>query len=514
MIYRFGHTSFDTDRCELARDGKVVPTEPQVFALIKMLIENRHRLVSRDEIIERIWNGRFVSDAAVSSRVKSARQALGDNGESQGVIRTLPRLGFRFVAEVVEDHPPARVIEPSQPVEPAAEPMDRPSIAVLRFSVLGDPNGPAGGLAEALPHDLIDELSRLRWLFVIARGSSFRFQDADLAAVREALKVRYCLSGVVELSGGVLRVTVELAETTDGGVIWTERYEGRLEDVHDIRQRIAGATLSALELQIPLHETQRARLKPPGDLSAWSAYHLGLHHLYRFDRAGNARAAALFEQAIARRPDFARAHAGLSFTHFEDAFLRFADDPAKAADQARRYAEQALEHDPYDPFCNLVMGRVFWLSGDLDRSLAWLDRAVQLNPNYAQGKYSKGWTETMMGDGWLGQTHADAAMALSPLDPLAYGMLGVRSMAHMVLDEPKAAAEWGERAARSPGAHALIELLAAVSHQLAGDEARAKAWAASARRRAPGLKPEDFLIAFPMRQPAARRRITDALTDL
>ncbi|HEX5776148.1 MAG TPA: hypothetical protein VFX95_05650, partial [Caulobacteraceae bacterium] len=249
-------------------------------------------------------------------------------------------------------------------------------------------------------------------------------------------------------------------------------------------------------------------------LDAWSAYHLGLHHMFRFNREGSAAAAAMFRRAIELEPSFARAHAGLSFTHFENAFLRFADDASEATLLARRSAEKGMEHDPLDPFCNLVMGRVSWLSGDLEASLPWVDRAIQLNPNYAQAKYSRAWTETLLGDGAQGRAHTDEALRLSPLDPMAYAMHGVRAFSHMVLDEPADAAQWGERAARTPGAHALIEMVAAVGHGLNGDEERAQFWAASARRRHPGLGAGEFFQAFPFREPADRARISAALRKL
>jgi TolB-like protein len=520
MIHRFGDCSLDTETCELRCGGAVVPLEPQVLALLRLLIENRERLVGKDEIVERIWNGRIVSESAIASRVKSARKAIGDDGRAQRMIRTVHTLGFRFVAQVETGAAPAPVVgaaqEPSiEPALLAHEERSQPSIAVLPFALLGDA-GPYAAIADALPHDLIAELSRLRWLFVIARGSSFRFRgpDASLERVRAALHVRYCLSGTVEVHGGGLITTVELADTRDGGVVWSERFQAELGEVHEVRHRIAQGITGALELQIPLHEARRARLKSPENLDAWAAYHLGLQEMYRFSKDGNARAAELFEQAIAREPGFARAYAGLSFTHFENAFLSFADDASRAATLAQRHAETSLDHDPLDPFCNLVMGRVFWLRGDLEASLPWLDRAVGLNPNYAQGKYSRAWTETLLGQGATGQTNVDAALALSPLDPLAYGMLGVRAFTHMVLDESAAAALWAERAARAPGAHALIEMIAAVAHVLNGDEPRAQQWAASARRRSPGLGAPDFFRAFPFRDPAARKRITRALERL
>ena len=217
MIHRFGDCRLDTETCELRSHGAVVPIEPQVLALLRLLIENRERLVGKDEIVERIWNGRIVSDAAIASRVKSARQAIGDDGRTQSMIRTVHKLGLRFVAEV-ETLPGAEGscglasgAAQDLPSELPREERSRPSIAVLPFALLGDA-GPYAAIADALPHDLIAELSRLRWLFVIARGSSFQLRgaDAELDRVRAALNVRYCLTGVVEMHGDRMVVTVEL----------------------------------------------------------------------------------------------------------------------------------------------------------------------------------------------------------------------------------------------------------------------------------------------------------------
>ncbi|HEX2561440.1 winged helix-turn-helix domain-containing tetratricopeptide repeat protein [Phenylobacterium sp.] len=507
MIYRFGAFRLDAAACELRNAEAHVPMEPQVFALLRLLIENRHRLVGKDEIVDTVWNGRIVSEAAISSRVKSLRQALGDDGAAQRIVRTVPKMGFRFVAEVETDAGPEPAVGEA-PATEASEPSSRPSIAVLPFSVLG--GGPsAAALADALPHDLIAELSRLRWLFVIARGSTFRFRGAqgDLAAIRTALGAAYGLTGSVEVGERLMLLTVELSDTRDGGVIWSERFRAPPDAVHEIREQIVRAVIAALELQVPLIEARRARLTSPENLDAWAAYHLGLGHMYRFTADGAARAAELFRRAVELEPTFARAHAGLSFTHFETAFLSFTDAPGEAAALAQRAAETSLEHDPLDPFCNLVMGRVFWLRRDLEAGLPWLERAIALNPNYPQAKYSKAWTETLMGQGLEGRSGADEALRLSPLDPLAYGMLGVRALSHLVLDEPDQAAAWGERAARAPGAHALIHMIAAVGHSLAGDPASACRWAASARARKPGLSAEDFLAAFPFHDAAARRRV-------
>jgi TolB-like protein len=517
MIYAFDRYRLDTDTRELQSGDALVSIEPQVFALLRLLIENRERVVSKDEIIERIWGGRIVSESAVASRVKSARRAIGDNGEAQRLIRTIHKLGFRFVGDVASTGAPTAVaMGPADEAHAARvdDQASRPSIAVLPFALVGVA-GAYGSIADALPHDLIVELSRLRWLFVIARGSSFQFRGSDAAIerVRTALSVRYCLSGVVEIAQERMTVMVELCDTNDSGIVWSECYRAEVGAVHEVRAEIARSVVNALELQIPANEARRA-LKSPQNLDAWSAYHLGLHHLYQFSPNGNERATALFEQAIAKEPGFARAYAGLSFAHFESAFLHFADDVSQAADLAHRFAEQSLEHEPLDPFGNLVMGRASWLRGDLEASLPWLDRANELSPSYAQGKYSRAWAGTLIGEGAHGQGLVDAALELSPLDPLLYGMLGVRSFSHMVLDQPAEAAGWADRAARAPRAHPLIELIAAVAHGLNGDHARATFWAQSALKRRPDLKGADFLRAFPFRDPVTRARISRTLDGL
>lgn len=517
-IYRFGQFELDTEKLELRGDGGVIAMEPQVFALLAYLVENRERVVSKDEIVAKIWNGRVVSDSAVSSRIKSARQALGDDGASQRFIRTAHRVGFRFVADVVTDAPQAAVRVVQEHNAARAEPAStlertRPTIAVLPFRLVGVA-GAYATIAEALPDELIAQMSRLRWLFVIARGSSFRFRDpvADLSQIRSALNVRYCLSGVVEVRGSRLTIGVELADTHDNGAIWGETFRTEVSGVHDVREGIVREVLGALELQIPLNEARRARWKPPEQLDAWSAYHLGLQHAYRFNKDDNAAATALFERAAALEPTFARAYAGLSFSRFQDAFLHNTPDIAAAAADARRYAELSLEHDPLDPFGNFTMGRSFWLRGDLESSLPWLDRANSLNPNYAQGRYARSFTDPFLGMGESGQEHADAAMALSPLDPLLYAMRAGRSFSHLVRGQTAEGADWADRALRSPGAHVLIPMIATIAHGLNGDDARARECAAMAHARDPSLCKEDFFRAFPFREPAFRKQFSDMLT--
>jgi TolB-like protein len=519
MIYQFGPFELDMATVELRNGAKACCLEPQVFALLALLVENRERLVSKEEIIDKVWDGRVVSDAAVASRVKSVRQALGDSGKSQRFIRTIHSRGYRFVADARALRGTTAVstnlIEGSSAENTQPDKAARPSLAVLPFRLIGD-GGRYAALAIALPDELITELSQLRWLFITARTSSFRLRasDTDFREIGGLLRVGYCLWGTVEVSDRCVVVAVELVDTADEGIVWADRFSGQIEDIHAMREDIRSRVLTALEIQIPVHEARLARSCAAENLDAWSIYHLGLQHMYRFNRVDNAAASALFQRAVALDPLFARAHAGLSFIHFQTAFMRYTDDIDKETHQARRSAERGLELDPLDPFVNFTMGRTYWLEGDLERSLSWLERATTISPHYAQGMYARAWTEALAGRPQEGQLHVDLAMRLSPLDPLHYAMLGTRAFTHMAVEEDAQAAHWAEQAARSPGAHVLIAMIAAAAHLLNGDAARAAYWAANVRERADTLTRADFNRVFPMKLHSMRFRVSQALAQL
>jgi Tfp pilus assembly protein PilF len=252
-------------------------------------------------------------------------------------------------------------------------------------------------------------------------------------------------------------------------------------------------------------------LRSPEHLDAWSAYHLGLDHMFRFTAADNQAASKMFEIALSKEAGFARAHAGLSFTHFQNAFMRYCADGRAESASARRIAERAVELDARDPFVNFAMGRSLWLEGDVERSLGWLERATALSPNYAQGIYSQAWAHMVLCNGSEAQRRADQAISLSPLDPLHFAMLGTRAISHLLRGEDAEAARWGDRAARAPGAHELIAAVAIACHSLNGDRLKAQSWANNLKRRNPSLTRKDFFQSFPFRDASMRRRITEGL---
>lgn len=511
MAWNFGDFRLDPERFELVRDGQRIRLEPQVLALLLHLVRHRDRMVTKEEIADSIWQRRSVSDASIASRIRSARQAVGDDGEAQTVIRTIHGRGFRFVADVQESHI-AKVDAIVQAVDPVVPLTTRPSIAILPFRALAIPAGLAI-LADAIPHEIIQALSRLRWLAVIARGSSFRFRQSepDLSLVATALGARYVLSGDLEMRGTGLFITLALVDTSTDEVIWGDRLVGALDAIDDLRARIVMQLISALEMYIPLNEAQAALHGGSETLDAWSNYHLGLHHLYRFTAIDNERAKLHFERAVTMDPRFARAYAGLSFTSFLDAFLHLKPDVTAATEAARRYAERGVELDPLDPFASFTMGRSHWLTNEPDTAMDWLTRATTLNPNYAQGFYASAFTSMLIGNGGATESGLDTALQLSPLDPLLYGIHGVRSQILMQTGDYQAAARFGDKAAATPGAHYLIAMIALAANGLAGRHNQATRWKQEVRRRKADATTAHYFAAFPTRDAASRSRIETEL---
>lgn len=518
FIYRFGPFELDPGRFELRKLGTAVRVEPQVLSLLILLASNADRLVSKDEIIEKVWGGRFIADSTLASRIKAARKAIGDDGEQQRFIRTVHGKGFRFNGEVALD----RVAEPATlfahdegGTVTTPPPDNRPSIAVLPFQLRGAP-GPLSVVADALADELIADLSRLRWLLVIARASTFRFRAGDVSCrdVGAVLGVRYCLTGTLEEVRNSVVLRVELADTRDDAVIWSERFSAGRNELQDLRAEILAAVIANLEARILQHEVQRARQTPAAALNAWSSYHLGLDHMFRFNKADNGKAAALFERALSLDPHFSRALSGLSFTCFQDSFLQYSANPDDMAGRARSLAEEAIKYDPLDPFAHLNLGRALWFEDAIPESIERLGNSIALSPNYAQAIYSKAWAEMTQCDDARSDEDASLALRLSPLDPLRYAMLAVRSMSALLRGDYSGAAELGERAARSPGAHKLVALIAALGTHAAERPDRASHWVNHARQLDPHVTKEMFLRSFPFAPSTGREQIEKALHDL
>ena len=249
MRYLFDKYSFDIERRELHRGVDAVPIAPQVFDLLEYLIRNRERVVSKDDLINAIWNGRSVSDAALTTRLNGARTAIGDSGEEQRLIKTLPRKGFRFVGPVREEGTAAPTVadKPIEPSKPGLALPDKPSIAVLPFQNLSD--DPAQEyFADGIAEDVLTTLSKIQEVLVIARASSFVFkgQARDIREIGQMLGARYVLEGSVRKAGNRVRLAAQLIDSLNGSHVWADRFEGDVDAVFELQDRITQDIVAAL----------------------------------------------------------------------------------------------------------------------------------------------------------------------------------------------------------------------------------------------------------------------------
>lgn len=256
MRYCFEDYALDTDRRELQRGTNVVPTTPQVFDLLDYLIRNRERVVSKDDLLSAIWKGRIVSDAAMTTRLNAARTAIGDSGEEQRLIKTLPRKGLRFVGAVHEPNPSSSTAtSPGTRVGssmPALDLPDKPSIAILPFDNMGGSDSEQEHFAHGMVEEITVALSRFSWLSVIARNSTFTFKGkaTDVKEVGRRLGVRYVLDGSVRKATGKIRIIVQLLDAVTGAHVWADRFEGELTDVFALQDEVTDAVVPAIQQKL------------------------------------------------------------------------------------------------------------------------------------------------------------------------------------------------------------------------------------------------------------------------
>ncbi|MFN6994820.1 MAG: transcriptional regulator [Aquincola tertiaricarbonis] len=383
-------------------------------------------------------------------------------------------------------------------------PAGRASIAVMPFTELqagGDGRSPLGAW---LAHDVTTRLAKLRTVFVIAQASAAALAGQGLAAgaAAQALNVGYVASGSLHRDRQALRLDVQLAEAAGARIVWADVFSAPLGDLLDVLEQLGDRLVNALASQVEIAERARAVLLPPSELDAWQSYHRGLGLMYRFDAADNRQAQGFFQAALRRDPHFARAHAGLSFTHFQDAFLGW-QPRALAVQQAWRAAMQAVEADEQDPAARWALGRAHWLRGQVPQAPCELETALQLSPSFAQGHYTRAFILAQSGDALQAIAASDHARALSPYDPLVFAMLAARALALVRLGRHEEAADSALKAAARPHAHVHILAIAALCLALAGRWPQARAVVDSLQPRSPGYRLADLLAAFQLSEEAS-----------
>lgn len=444
---------------------------------------------------------------ARSGRMREGEEHLAATArlfEAEGLDHAPIRDAWRAARAHAADPPQVRAVASMPPAAPSGVREDgeptaprRASIAVMPFvdqtAATLVPGGPADGLA----HDVITRLAKLRSLFVIAQGTMFALRERRIAPEEAGrmLNVDYVVSGSLHRRGKRLTVSVELAETRTARIVWAEVFDHTVDDAFVMLDEIGNRIVASIASEIETVERNRAILRPPNSLDAWEAHHRGLWHMYRFNRADNERAQHFFETAVRLDPTFARAYAGLSFTHFQNAFQGWtAREPE--VDRAFETAGQSLMVDDRDPAAHWAMGRALWLRGRQDQSVAELEHAIDLSPNFALGHYMLSFVHSQGGDPRAAIRSSDYSRHLSPFDPLLFAMLGARAMALVGLRQFNEAADWSIKAAARPNAHAHILAIAAYSLALADRLDEARAYMATIHRTLPRYGVDDFLGAF------------------
>lgn len=475
MQFLFGGHVLDPDRRELTRGAEVIAIGPLVFDLLAHLVRNRERVVSKDDLLDAVWGGRIVSESTLTSHINAVRKAIGDSGEEQRLIRTIARKGFRFVADVREMEASEGLPDlpaSAGPEEMAASPLalpDKPSIAVLPFqNMSGDPEQEY--FADGVVEDIVTALSRLRWLFVIARNSSFTYKGraVDVKQVGRELGVGYVLEGSVRRAANRVRITGQLIDATTGAHLWAERFEGTLDDIFELQDQVAASVVGAMAPQLERAEIERAQRTSTTSLNAYDCYLRGLADLQRGSREAIDEALPLFEQAIELDPEFASAYGMAAWCYFWRKVNGWMTDRAQEVAEGARLARLAVELGRDDAVALTRGGHALsHLTGDLDAGIALLDRAVVLNPNLAAAWFLGGYLRVWHGEADAAIEHFTRAMRLSPLDPEMYRMQAGIAVAHLFAGRFDAASSWAEKAFTNLPSFLMVGCIIAASHALA-----------------------------------------------
>lgn len=504
MRYLFEDFEIDTKRRELHRGAELVTITPQVFDLLDYLIRNREHVVSKESLIDAIWNGRIVSDAALTTRLNAVRSAIGDSGEEQRLIKTLPRKGFRFIGQVREAQGSAGAgaEQPPEPPEPAMALPDKPSIAVLPFANLSsDPE--QGYFVDGIVEDITMALSRFHWLFVIARNSSFTYKgrNVDVKQIGRELGVRYVLEGSVRKIGSRVRIAGQLIDAETGAHLWAGRFDGALEDMFDLQDDVTSSVVGAIAPKLQREETKRSARKPTDSLDAYDYYLRGLVRVRGWTRESNTEALQLFRRAIDLDSRLACAYGMAAWCFVVRKARGWMADHVQESEEAVRLASSAVHLGREDPVA-LCMGgyALAYVAHEFDDAAAFVDRGLSVNPNLAQAWNLSAWLRIWRGEPDLALDHAARAVRLNPLDQSTYGGQGAMAYAHFIEKHFEIASSCAEAAMRDNPTFLLAICMFAASNALTGHIEPAQKALTRALEHKPDLRISNLGDLAPFRQ--------------
>jgi TolB-like protein/DNA-binding winged helix-turn-helix (wHTH) protein/tetratricopeptide (TPR) repeat protein len=490
LRYLFEEFAFDTERRELYRGTDTLSVAPQVFDILDYLIRNRERVVSKDELVKAIWNGRIVSEVALTTRLNAARSAIGDSGSEQRLIKTLPRKGFRFVGQVQEAQMPGSAASANNRIEPvvAALPGHAPitinspprlSIVVLPFINLGG-GAEQDHFVDGLTESLTTDLSRIAGSFVIARNTAFTLKGKtiDVRKLGGELNVRYVLEGSVQRGGNRLRVNVQLIDVETGNHLWAERFDKTITDLFDMQDEIVSRLANTLNAQFVEAEAQRAERSPHPD--AMDLYFRGRVHINKgITPEYMAQASGFFDRALTLDPGNIEAMVGLAQANIAIGASFFTDDRTGYLEAAEHGLIKVLNMAPQHARAHLLLGVVQNLTNRAAQGIAECERALALDRNLADAHAMIGLAKVYIGRSEETEVHINEALRLSPRDTFSFRWLYFRALAKLQLGADGEGITWLRRSIETnrgyPLAHFHLAAALALTGQL--DQARAAAQA-------------------------------------
>ncbi len=518
MIYAFDDYTLDPGRRELRRGAILVPVEPQVFDLLEYLIRNHERVVSREDLITSIWGRRIISESALSTRINAARNAIGDSGREQRLIKTLTRKGVRFVGLVRREGHAARASSGDSEATMATwtvGSLNRPSIAVLPFINLSD-DPEQEYFADGTVEEIITALSRIRWLFVIARNSSFSYKGRaiDLKQIGQELGVRYVLEGSVRKASNRVRIAGQLIDASTGVHLWADRFEGGLENIFDLQDQVAASVVGAIAPRLELAEIARAKRKPTDSLDAYDYYLRGMANFHQSTKRSISEALALFRRAIDYDPDYAAAFGMAAWCYVRCKASRWAVEPmldeitAKTMSLARRGLDLGRE----DALALCTAGHALgYVVGELEQGAGFVDQALVINPNLPTALSLSGWLNLWLGDLDTSIKLQERALRLSPRDSQAFIMEAAIALAHLCSGRYHEASTWAAKAFSDHPNYVASIAACAASYAHLGRLGDARKAMARTRELDPTLRISSLKHWTPFRQPNHVKRWAEGL---
>jgi TolB-like protein/tetratricopeptide (TPR) repeat protein len=390
---------------------------------------------------------------------------------------------------------------------------DKPSIAVLPFqNISGDPEQEY--FADGMVDEITMALSRLRWLFVIARNSSFTYKGraVDIRQVGRELGVRYVLEGSVRKAGTRVRITGELVDASTGAQMWSDRFEGGLEDIFDLQDMVTASVVGALAPKLESAEIERAMRKPTGSLNAYDHYLRGMGVYHQWNREANVEALSLFGRAIELDPKFASAYAMAARCYVQRKAGGWVTDCDQEIVETARLARRAAELGKDDSVALGTAGfALAWVVNAVEEGATLVERALGLNPNFAWGWGFSGWINVWLGKPEVASEHLARALRLSPHDPLSLTYQTAAACAHFFNGRYAEAWSWAETAMRDRPDYAFPNCIGAASGALAGNLPEARKAMARLRELMPGLSISNLKEFFPLRRPQDLASFADGL---